>query len=371
MPAAFSLRVLDSIIRIELTGTLGEGAEAELAEPWAGLRVEDEGPPDAVIRVVVGDADDAPPPVAGARVVTAATLPTAAQELTTAATIEGIVALHGRALLLHAAGLALDDGLVVGFVGPSGRGKTTASRALAQTYGYVTDETLAVLPDLSVIAYPKPLSVIDGPPPKRSLGPDQLGLQPAPEGGLRLAALALLDRRPDVAAARVEPVGLSEAIGLIVPETSALVTMPRPLGGLVDVIRATGGVRRVVYSDAEQLAALVPHLLTRDADPVEVVEAISADEPAGETAIPDAGYRRGTWQDALSIDDRLVIHDGHGVFVLEGIGPLLWRNADGATLEALCTLAVAEFPAPPEFDACAAVERELDTLVDAGLLMRG
>ena len=45
-------------------------------------------------------------------------------------TLAAIEAARGRAWMLHAAGIATPDGQVVVLVGPSGRGKTTASRAL-------------------------------------------------------------------------------------------------------------------------------------------------------------------------------------------------------------------------------------------------
>ena len=108
--------------------------------------------------------------------------------------------------MLHAAAVALDDGRVIGFVGPSGRGKTTASQALGRTYGYVTDETLAIRPDGSVVAYPKPLSI--GARPGHEAHRAGLGARPSPgpTGKLRLAALVLLDRRPDVEQPYVESV---------------------------------------------------------------------------------------------------------------------------------------------------------------------
>ena len=49
--------------------------------------------------------------------------------------------------MLHAAGIADADGLVVALVGPSGMGKTTASSYLARHgFGYVTDETVSIGP---------------------------------------------------------------------------------------------------------------------------------------------------------------------------------------------------------------------------------
>lgn len=372
MPATFSIRVLGSIIRIEISGTLAATAAEQLREPWQALAVDVQDDPDALVRVVVGGAE-MPLPSGADRVVRAAGPAQAAQSMSIAVTLEGIARLRGHALLLHAAGVALDDGRVIGFVGPSGRGKTTASRALAQTYGYVTDETLAVLPDLSVIPFPKPLSVLDGPPPKHSIRPEALGMRPAPAGGLRLAAIALLDRRAGIRSARVERVELTDGIGAIAPETSALVALPRPLGDLVDIIARTGGVRRVVYSEAAQLAQLVPEILDAASEPPHTEsmppEAIDADDIP--TSASANQYRRTPWIDAVRIGERTAIHDGAHVFVLDGLGPELWSHADGATLDELVTRAVQAAPPPPGIDPTAEVRRQLATMTDAGILRRG
>ncbi|MDL9978266.1 hypothetical protein [Microbacterium candidum] len=304
----------------------------------------------------------------GTTIVRATDVDHAAQYLATALTLEGIRGLRGRALLLHAAAIAFDDGRVIGFVGPSGRGKTTASRALAQAAGYVTDETLAVLPDLSVIPYPKPLSVLSGPPPKRSIDPAGLGMQSLPDSPLRLGALALLERRPDIVEAYVENVELSEAIGLIVPETSSLIAMPRPLGDLVDVIQRTGGVRRVIYSEAGQLPALLPELLALATPPREDVEVVTP--VAAESPRQDGIYRRAPFHDAVRIGQRLAIHDGERVVILDGLGPELWESADGASRADLVARVTRLDPPPEGVDAGAEVERRLIALAEAGLLIR-
>ena len=112
-------------------------------------------------------------------------------------TLAAIEAARGRAWMLHAAGIATPDGAVVVLVGPSGRGKTTASRALGTVYGYVSDETVAIDDDGRVWPYRKPLSVIeDSGARRRQLAPSALGLQPLPDAELRVAAVVLLDRDP-------------------------------------------------------------------------------------------------------------------------------------------------------------------------------
>ena len=98
-------------------------------------------------------------------------------------TREGIEGLAGRQVLLHACGLSLDDGRVLVLVGPSGAGKSTASVALCRrSFGYVSDETVAIDSDFAVTPYPKPLLIRnDSTAPKDVVGPDELGLRPHAE----------------------------------------------------------------------------------------------------------------------------------------------------------------------------------------------
>jgi hypothetical protein len=379
MPAALTIRVLDLIIRIEFEETLSIEDIAYLTDPWASLRVDATHCADATVLVALG----APPSAragGATKVVAGRTVEEVAESLSAAVTLLGIAHLHGRAILLHAAAIALPDGRVIGFIGPSGRGKTTASRALAQTFGYITDETLAILPDLSVIPYPKPLSILTGQPPKQSIGPERLGMLPVPSVPLRLAALALLDRRPH-ANASVETVELAEAILRIAPESSSLVSLPHPLGDLVDLIQATGGVRRVLYSDASSLAELVPQILAAQQPPVDGVETVAPDDlDLAPYAAADASgnperegpslYRRGSWSEALWIQDRVAVHRGVHVYLLDGLGPALWRAADGRTLAALSAAVRREVPPPPDVDVDAAIASQVAAMLDAGILIK-
>lgn len=180
-------------------------------------------------------------------------------------------------ILLHAAGvsapagLGVDAGLVIGLVGASGAGKTTAAVALGQAgWGYATDECLAVHPDLSVLPYPKPVCVLpeqaagDG-EAKLVVGPDELGLAAA-SGPLRLARLVALRRDPDLGGQAVarQMVDL-DAVALLLAQSSGLTRAPQPLQRLVSLVRATGGMVALDYADTGQLLAepsLLVELLT-------------------------------------------------------------------------------------------------------------
>lgn len=175
--------------------------------------------------------------------------------------------LAGRALLLHAAGLACAQGPVVGLVAPSGTGKTTAVAELCTgelPWGYVTDETLACLPDGSVVPFAKPLAVIDDPVRpdlKRHVSPDRLGLGVAPKQ-LVLGALVLLERQPErEAEPALHRVDLLDAVLELIPQTSHFVRLERPVVTLCQVIERAGGVHRLEYREigsARQVLAGMP-----------------------------------------------------------------------------------------------------------------
>ncbi len=108
----------------------------------------------------------------------------------------------GQCVMLHAAGVASDDGGTVALVAASGTGKTTAARVLGRRLGYVSDETVAVEHDLTVRAYPKPLSIVVDPASpwvKHERSPDDLALRRPPHS-LRLSAVVVLERSDDAVA---------------------------------------------------------------------------------------------------------------------------------------------------------------------------
>lgn len=78
-------------------------------------------------------------------------------------TIASIRRRAGSCVMLHAAGVATDDGGTVALVASSGTGRTTAGRLLGRSLGYVGDETATIEHDLTVRPYPKPLSIVVDP----------------------------------------------------------------------------------------------------------------------------------------------------------------------------------------------------------------
>ena len=382
MTTAFDVRTLGSVVRVELHDSVDETDRERIRDQWVDL-IEDGVEPDVTIRGTLDRSsllDDTNPAVS------AASPEHLAATIATEVTLAGIAGLSGAALMLHAGGVALDDGRVIALVGPSGRGKTTATQALATTLGYVTDETLAVYPDGTVVPYRKPLSIGKHPETKTPVAASQRGLRGLPDAELRLDAIVVLDRRDHVETPYVELLPLRDGLNEIVPQTSFLSALSKPLRTLVTTILATGGVRRVVYSEADTLPALVDDMLSAGSieSPQLVDVGVSVGDcgceaklnplGAGETTTESDStplYQRKDYRDALSVDDSLVILSHNRVTVLDGLGPVLWFAAEDVTEAELVEAALREMPAPPEHvDPAQVVAATVGELIEGGLLVR-
>ena len=174
--------------------------------------------------------------------------------LTPVITAEAITRQAESLLMVHACALAdPDTGATVALVGPSGMGKTTVAQWLGKEFAYLTDESVGMRDDLSLVPYPKPLSVIGagGADVKDQVAPSSLGLLPPPPVTTRLAAMVLLDRQPDAPDEPVvERVRNVMAMGLLSPQISFLGRRPEPLRRIAGVLDWTGGLRKVTYRDA-------------------------------------------------------------------------------------------------------------------------
>ena len=304
-------------------------------------------------------------------------------DLSQRVTLAALEQRRGELWMLHASGVAADDGRVVVLVGPSGRGKTTAARTLATHFGYVSDESVAVDHDGRVWPYRKPLSVIEERGAhKVQRPPSELGLLPLPGAALRLAAIVLLDR---VAAAgehaEIEALDLGEALGDLVSQSSYLTSMASPLHTIAALAAATGGIRRVTYREAASLPEAIHALFAESATPSAV--ASSPGRVVGEAAVPTRSgsidpmsphYSRAPYVDALELDepDRLAIlrsaAGGTGdLHVLAGVAPAIWRAAEGASLVDLTAAAIATY-GQPVGEAAPIIEAAAEDLVAAGIL---
>ena len=365
MAGTLLVDAVGSCIAIDLTA-LDEGDEAAVRAAWADALADAAAEPVETVT---------PSPVERVHMLSG---------LSQQVTLAAIEAARGRAWMLHAAGIATDDGQVVVLVGPSGRGKTTASRALGAVYGYVSDETVAIDADGRVWPYRKPLSVIEDPSaPKTQLPPSALGLKPLPDAELRVAAIVLLDRDPSHAPTpTVEVTDLGDALDGLVSQTSFLHDQPAALRFIAAVAAATGGIRTVKYREAATLPAVIAEL-ARPAGaivvpplPEHVVAGVAvAGVAVAGVAGPGPRFTRVAVADEVAVDDpdRIALltirenRQGH-VTLLGGIAPAVWRAAEGATLAQLTEAAIAAYDEPEGFDAGAAVLLAVGQLLDAGLL---
>ncbi|MGO4186371.1 hypothetical protein [Pseudarthrobacter sp. TAF60_1] len=257
-----------------------------------------------------------------------------AENLTSRLTIAAILANAGELTMLHACGVADPvTGAVVALVAKSGTGKTTAATALAGTFGYVTDETVAIRPDGSVVPYPKPLSLKqEYVVPKRQVGPDQLGLQPAPAKPF-IQSIVLLDRVDGTQPVlpTLSKVPLADAVLALIPDSSSQAEIDQPLQSLCRLIDGVGGVWRVAYSEAADLPeALAP--LFREQYPSEP-EWHAPGVTTGLTALPDGYIRRTAAKDAVTIDGDLLVMLDSEIVRLSGIGLALWEATADAVAE--------------------------------------
>lgn len=348
---------LGCAVRIDTSG-LSAGDAQHIEHAWSGARCAAGDPiPAAHLTVPVR-------PQSSLR----NTLSSLSQQVTLAA----IRARRGRLWMLHATGVADPAGRVVALIGPSGQGKTTAAAALSRHYGYVSDETVGIDPRGAVLPYRKPLSVIeDADSAKVQRSPEELGLLPLPQAPLRLAALVLLDRRADGPDEPVlEACDLGEALEHLVGQTSYLADVPAPLRMIAAHAAATGGVRRIVYREAETLASAIAPLFQEPSPPVVEESAIDARQTSGAP-----GIYRGPYLDALPLEDpdRIALLQPNATGpayyrLVAGIGPALWRAAAGSTPTDLHDAAVRSYGAPEGVDVAAAVETAIRALTDDGVL---
>jgi len=233
------VRALGTSVRVEL---LKDIDPEEFAAAWVRCLTDDG---DGATGTTTTDGDA--PIVVGQGSMTA---------LTQAITRTFIERRRGELLMLHAGAVCNPQtGASIAYVAPGGTGKTTLSRLLGTTFGYLTDETVGIEPRTwEIRPYPKPLSTRtpEGGYPKSEVGPDALGLlqaHPHP----RLTTLALLRRTPGRTEADISRLDLFDAISALVPETSSLPAMDRPLHLLADLYEELGGFWLVEFGEAEQL----------------------------------------------------------------------------------------------------------------------
>ncbi|MDP9982297.1 hypothetical protein J2W14_001685 [Pseudarthrobacter oxydans] len=318
-------------------------------------------------------------PAAGVRHIGSDTFEGLAEAVTSEVTIAAILERAGELTMLHACGVADSGGAVIALVAKSGTGKTTASSQLARTFGYITDETVAIREDGTVLPYPKPLSIKQLAPgaAKLQVGPDELGLKIAPDNP-RITAIALLDRVADgdYQLPVIEPVPLVDAVLALIPDTSSQAAVVQPLQSLCRLIDSVGGVFRISYSEAADLKdSLAPLFLTGPARPSEGAEEWSpavaeSEAKTDRSPIPAGWLQRAATVDAVEIGEDLLVLTETELIRLSGIGPIIWQSARRpVSMQSLAGQIEAVHGLPEGYEAL--LDSAVDSLVDQGLLLRG
>ncbi|WP_299443655.1 hypothetical protein [uncultured Phycicoccus sp.] len=298
-----------------------------------------------------------------------------------ALTVASIGRRSGACLLLHAAGVAAPDGTTLALVAPSGTGKTTAARTLGRSFGYVSDETVAIEDDLTVRAYPKPLSVVvdpDSPHDKIESSPDELGLVRAPDR-LRLGGVVVLERDPAVDAPTLTEIGLVEAAVEVIPQTSAWLRMAEPATALAGALCAGGGPWRLRYREIADCRALLEGLVRPPAVPPRMdwtwepgpclgdgTEARQASAGGDVTGWSTAGrVRRASYRFALHSEGATLAVVGMVPLGLPGLAATLWQAAaEPLGIKALTAAAVAVHGGHPR--AAEVVDATVRSLLSSG-----
>lgn len=282
----------------------------------------------------------------------------------------------GTHLMFHATGLADASGRVAALVGRSGSGKTTAAIQLGrETFSYVTDETVVVQSDGSVLPFPRPLAVAErGSTKKRVHSPDELGLRDF-EGPLHLARVLVLDRQEEAPAdPRFEEVDLLSGISELIPQMSALAAMDRPLQRLADLITRCGGVFRFSFTAlGDDEAQALQDLLDAEfeaKDPWQPLDRPEDTDVARNTGLRDLRIRRGGALDGIRVGQEALLLVGSTPIRLSGLGMTIWEAAaDAPTFDDLVERVVTEHGPHPEAESL--VREAVESMVAAKVLGYG
>lgn len=275
-------------------------------------------------------------------------------ELSQALTRRAITSATGELFMFHAAALApigihneYGERLAVGISAPSGTGKTTFCQRLADSFSYVTDETLAVEPEtLRIQSYPKPLSLVrfeDNKRFKEDLTLAEVGLTPVHmHEDTLLSALVLAERVSK--GQELIPLPLLEAMSFAIEQSSAFYELSEPLRRLAMLLSLAGGPWLLRFSDqtecADILRSLAMQTLNDEPDAVwwrhlpglpgpgrhplqaQTVEVLGDDPEA------TARYERASWDDGIEAEEGILLLFDRTPVTLAGAGAAVWRALD-------------------------------------------
>ena len=276
--------------------------------------------------------------------------------------------LVGTRMLLHSGVVDHDRHGVILLIGKSGAGKSTATRLLARSGRYLSDELAVIHPDTGAITpYPKPLSIANAPGnPKSDHTLASQGLTAgkstaAPDHVLLLHRLHEEIADATAAPAQLRRLTLGEALPRIIAESSSMWRVPHPLERLARLLEKTGGALEATYREAEQLGELLEHVPPPHREAWTVIdpapEASEARPDTGDMAAQDVApvapahaepradapeqlLTIAPFTQALATEDGVLVLSEESFTRMQGISALIWDilRADGpmdtAALEA-------------------------------------
>ncbi|MBF0807283.1 hypothetical protein E4U03_01435 [Rothia nasimurium] len=256
----------------------------------------------------------------------------AAERLTVHVTMHLLKAHAGNKHLLHAAVLGdAESGQAVGLVAASGTGKTTAASVLGASFAYLSDETAVInVDDLSIMPYPKPLSVIEEEnAPKVQYDPAQRGLQvAAPDSTYALSHLVILDRdKTGQSSVSWERLPLDDALFTIVLQSSGVQQMPQGLGELARLLNRVGGAIKLTYSEITETLPFFRDLLAGQLDIPPLTpdfDYLCAPEPVTGGTNGDKLYQRAAGTEGLAIGDSFLLATSGRLSRISIIGWDIW-----------------------------------------------
>ncbi|MFC6712721.1 hypothetical protein [Branchiibius cervicis] len=167
----------------------------------------------------------------------------------------------------------------------------------------------------------------------------------------------------------LERVGLFDAMLTLIPQTSSLMALDRPLTALAQLINDLGGVQTLYYREIDETGSLIEQAL-HDRGVVTQFTSLTADgDPTDAPRDPGEEHlvQRAPFDDAVVADDEVLVLAGSTPLRLSALGATIWLAAAqplsaGAAVE-VCRAAHGDHPQAAEL-----VDSALTELLEVGAL---